>query len=256
MLEIRPIPAFTDNYIWLACNTECPSEAIIIDPGTADPVIKVLESEGLRLVAILITHRHWDHVDGIPTLTARYPVPVYGPAGGHIAGITHPLGDGQFVAPLPGVSLEVLAVPGHTLDHIAYYGHDSLLCGDSLFNAGCGRIFDGTAEQLFHSLQRLSRLPDSTQVYCAHEYTLSNLRFAQSVEPDNQDLAAYSRTAESLRKRGLPTLPTDIATQRRINPFLRCDIPAVQASIAAFAGRPLTDPEEFFKILRFWKDTL
>jgi len=256
MLEIRPIPAFSDNYIWLASHPKSPGDAIVIDPGTAAPVIDTLEAEGLRPAGILITHRHWDHVDGIPELTARYTLPVFGPAGGHISGITRPVGDGDEISPLPGISLSVLTVPGHTLDHIAYFGHNTLFCGDTLFNAGCGRLFDGTAKQLYGSLQRLAGLPESTRVCCAHEYTLDNLRFARAVEPDNPDLAAYLQTAEAMRKQQRPTLPTDIGMQRRINPFLRCHESTVQASVAHFAGRIPDGPEAVFKILRYWKDTL
>ncbi|MBI1195625.1 MAG: hydroxyacylglutathione hydrolase [Gammaproteobacteria bacterium] len=255
MLEIRPIPAFGDNYIWLAGVPESPGAVIVIDPGTAGPVIEVFESEGLRPSAILITHRHWDHVDGVPELASRYQVPVFGPEGGHIAGVTAPVVDGTTVEPLRGLSFKVLAVPGHTADHLAYFGHGTLFCGDTLFNAGCGRLFDGTARQLFHSLQRLSELPDTTRVCCAHEYTLDNLEFARMVEPGNADLAEYARAAATLRDRGLPTLPTDIGTQRRINPFLRCECDEVRASVTAFAGRPLAGPEETFKVLRYWKDT-
>ncbi len=256
MLEIRPIPAFDDNYIWLASHTGSPGDVVVVDPGTATPVIEMLETEGLRPVGILITHRHWDHVEGIPELAARYSLPVFGPAGGHIAGITQPVAEGDEISPLPGVSLSVLAVPGHTLDHIAYFGHDTLFCGDTLFNAGCGRLFDGTAEQLYRSLQRLAELPESTRVCCAHEYTVENLRFANAVEPGNPDLKTYTKTAQVLRNRDIPTLPTDIGMQLRINPFLRCHEPAVQASVAHFAGRQPNSSEAVFKILRYWKDTL
>lgn len=255
MLEVRPIPAFGDNYIWLAGVPESPGEVIVVDPGTAAPVVEALEADGLHPAAILITHRHWDHVDGLPELTERYQAPVFGPTGGHIAGITRPAADGDTVEPLPGLIFEVLAVPGHTADHLAYHGRGTLFCGDTLFNAGCGRLFDGTARQLYHSLQRLARLPEPTQVCCAHEYTIDNLDFARMVEPGNAALEAYALTAAALRDRGLPTLPTDIGTQRRINPFLRCEQEAIRASVTAFAGRPLGGPEEIFKVLRYWKDT-
>lgn len=255
MLTIDPIPAFEDNYIWCLRRGD---EAWVVDPGDAAPVQAHLAASGLKLAGILITHHHGDHTGGIRELTVGRPgLPVYGPAVSDITGLTRPLEDGDDVEVL-GIRFEVLAVPGHTLDHIAYFwpGDGSraplLFCGDTLFAAGCGRVFEGTPAQMFASLERLAALPAATAVYCAHEYTLSNLRFAAAVEPASAELARRTEEATARRTRGEPTLPSTLALELATNPFLRCREPAVQA--AARQRGEAASPAEIFAVLRAWKD--
>lgn len=234
---------------------ESPRHVAAVDPGDAAPVLDYLAREGLALAAILCTHHHGDHVGGIEDLTARFPVPVYGPASERIPRRSHGLTDGDLVT-VPGLGLrfEVLGVPGHTLGHIAYYGHGLLFCGDTLFSAGCGRLFEGTAAQMHASLSRLRSLPGDTRVFCAHEYTASNLRFAATVEPGNAEIESYARAVNAKRARGLPTLPSTLDQELRINPFLRCRERLIRESAAAHAGRPLVGEDEIFAELRRWKD--
>lgn len=254
MSAITPIPAFQDNYIWALHNTA--GDCVVVDPGDAAPVERFLQDRSLRLRAILITHHHPDHTGGIAALSAAHDVPVYGPDNPAIRGITHHLGDADVLQlDALGLHFEILAVPGHTLDHIAYYSADDgiLLCGDTLFHCGCGRLFEGTPAQMLASLDRLAALPGDTAVYCTHEYTQANMRFAQAVEPDNNALAQAIDSVETLRQQGRPSLPTDIATQCQINPFLRSRAPevvrAVQARVAE-ANSAVT----VFAALRSWKD--
>jgi hydroxyacylglutathione hydrolase len=258
VLEVIPVPAFTDNYLWLLVRG---SQAVVVDPGDAAPVEKALADRGLTLVAILVTHHHPDHVGGLADLLARHPVPVYGPRREHktIPQLTVTLGENDSVE-LLGRRFEVMEMPGHTLGHIAYYSACTdlespvLLCGDTLFCAGCGRLFEGTAEQLYTSLTRLAALPGATQVYCTHEYTMSNLFFACTVEPGNAQLAEHMDRVKALRAAGTPSLPSTIELELRINPFLRTDQPSVRAAAAAQAGREPADAVETFAILRKWKD--
>jgi len=254
-LDITPIPAFEDNYIWLLRNPGG-AAAAVVDPGDEDPVLEALARWGLELSAILITHRHGDHTGGIAGLKAASPhVPVLGPAGEPIPGLTRRLGEGDQVE-IPGIEarFRVLDVPGHTRGHIAYWGAGVLFCGDTLFAAGCGRVFDGTAEQLAASLARIARLPPDTLVYCAHEYTLANLGFARWVEPDNPALAERTRAAEALRAAGRPTVPSRLALELATNPFLRVGIPEVRRAAETYAGRPLRDDADSFAVVRGWKD--
>lgn len=247
-----PIRAFEDNYIWLLHNGQ---HAVAIDPGEASPVLAALEHHGLQLGAILITHRHGDHVEGIAGLLERSPVPVFGPAREHIPGLTHPIGEGDIIElPDIAVPLKVLDVPGHTAGHVAYYGGNSLFCGDTLFACGCGRIFEGTPQQMYASLQKLARLPDDTAVYCAHEYTLSNIRFAKAVEPGNQALLERETRDKAAVAAGRPTLPSTIALENLTNPFLRCEDPQVIQSASRYTGKALLNPVEVFTALRQWKD--
>lgn len=252
MWNLSAIPAFTDNYLWLLSRD---GDAVIVDPGDAAPVQRALDERGLRLRAILVTHWHPDHIGGIPALRARHDVPVYGPRAeaAKIRTLTQPLDDGDRVA-LPGLDLQVLAVPGHTLGHIAYYAPGLLLCGDTLFSAGCGRLFEGTPAQMHASLTRLAALPPETPAYCTHEYTEANLAFALAVEPDNLALRDHASAVRVLRARGEPSLPTTLALERAINPFLRCDIAAVRNAAAAQAGQSLHDEAAVFAALRRWKD--
>ncbi len=255
MLEVTPVPAFSDNYIWLVHGVGERGRVAVVDPGDAAPVTSVLDRDGLKLDAILITHHHPDHVGGVEAILRRHPVPVYGPSGEHISTVDHPLADGDECR-LPSLNLtfRVLEVPGHTAGHIAYFGHGAVFCGDTLFVAGCGRLFEGTPAQMTKSLQKLAALPANTQVFCAHEYTLSNLRFAQAVEPDNPDLKDFAERARSARARGLPTVPSTIGIERTINPFLRCGEPAVQSAARRKTGQSLADATAVFGAIRQWKD--
>ena len=251
-LQITAIPAFTDNYFWLL---ERDGRAAIVDPGDAAPVERTLAERGLTLVAILVTHHHFDHIGGLAALTARYRVPVYGPAAeaATIRHLTRRLAEGDRIEVL-GVALEAWEVPGHTLGHLAYVADGFVLCGDTLFSAGCGRLFEGTAAQMHRSLGRLAALPDATRVYCTHEYTLANLAFAAAVEPHSAALRDEIARVRALRERGLASLPSTLGHERRINPFLRVAEPAIAAAAHRHAGRPLDGPLEVFAALRRWKD--
>ena len=223
MLKVTPLRAFRDNYIWLMHGRD-PTCVAVVDPGDATPVETALEAGGLTLEAILVTHHHADHTGGIETLLATRDVPVFGPQNERIPDLTVPLaaGDRADLETL-GLAFDVLDVPGHTAGHIAFYGHGALFCGDTLFSAGCGRLFEGTPAQMLASLDALAALPDDTRVYCAHEYTLSNLKFARAVEPENTAIAEYTGRAEQRRRADEPTLPSTLGLERKVNPFLRCD---------------------------------
>lgn len=254
-LRITPIPAFTDNYFWLLQRA---GRAVVVDPGDAGPVEQALAARGLALAAILITHHHSDHIGGLPALTARRAVPVYGPAAeaGSIAGLTHLLREGDTVEVLD-TRFEVWEVPGHTLGHIAYVARppdEFVLCGDTLFSVGCGRLFEGTAAQLHRSLARLAALPPQTRVYCTHEYTLANLAFAAAVEPDRAALREEIARLRARRAAGEPSLPSTIGYERSFNPFLRTGEPAVAAAARRQAGTALATDLEVFTALRRWKD--
>jgi len=255
MIEITPISAFTDNYIWLLRRPDA-AYAVVVDPGDAAPVIRRLRQDGLSLEAILITHKHGDHVGGVSELKRTWPEAlVYGPAGEPIPAIERALSEGDQVE-LAGIGAEflVLDVPGHTEGHIAYLGEGSLFCGDTLFAAGCGRVFSGTHEQLHHSLQRIAALPPDTQIYCAHEYTLDNLGFAAWVEPKNQALAQRRRDAEALRVNERPTVPSRLDLELLTNPFLRSSEPVVIDAAERYTGNRLQSPEAVFTAIRTWKD--
>jgi len=249
---IEPIPAFNDNYFWLLVHGAL---AAVVDPGAAEPVLSQLRSQGLTLTDILVTHHHGDHVGGVAALAGATGARVYGPQGESIPARDVALGEGDAIEVL-GLDLHVLDVPGHTRGHIAYHAPRlrALFCGDTLFAAGCGRLFEGTAEQMTASLGKLAQLPADTRVYCAHEYTLANLRFALAVEPDSDALHARQQACRTLRDRGQPTLPSTIGEERATNPFLRCDVPAVRRAAEARAGKPLASTAAAFAALRAWKD--
>jgi hydroxyacylglutathione hydrolase len=256
MPAIIPIPAFRDNYVWALREGR---SAAVVDPGDAEPVLAWLERESVVLTGIVVTHHHGDHVGGVRTLTERFRVPVFGPAREDIPCRTEALGEGERIdVPGVGLDLAVLDVPGHTAGHIAYVGNAPdgpvLFCGDTLFAAGCGRLFEGTAAEMFASLRKLADLAPATRVYCAHEYTLANLRFALAVEPDNAALHARIARDQATRDRGEPTLPSTIAEERLTNPFLRTAVPAVAAAAARHAGRELATPVDAFAELRRWKN--
>lgn len=218
MFTISLIPAFKDNYIWLL---SCGQRAAVVDPGDPAPVIARLEADGLTLESILITHHHADHQGGVAALVERWHPTVFAPGSESITGCTCPLSGGETIAIL-GQSVSVMAVPGHTLGHLAYYAPGALFCGDTLFGAGCGRLFEGTPAQMSDSLGRIAALPDETRVYCAHEYTEANLRFAVAVEPENARLQARVAQVAALRARGESTVPSTLAEEKATNPFLRC----------------------------------
>ncbi|MEN9373558.1 MAG: hypothetical protein RIR79_1110 [Pseudomonadota bacterium] len=218
-MTLIPLPALMDNYIWMLHNGE---KALVIDPGDAQPVLDALQREQVQLEGILVTHHHHDHTKGVDTLRNATGAKVWGNGGGNgeVESSRHQVGDWHFT---------VMEVPGHTADHLAYFVEipneaPVLFCGDTLFSGGCGRLFEGTPAQMHHALARFAALPENTRVCCAHEYTLSNLRFAREVEPHNHDLVAYQQHCEVLRAQGLPTLPSTIGLEKRINPFLRCDL--------------------------------
>ena len=250
--QIVPVRTFADNYVWIL---RAGDRAAVVDPGDALPVLNYLDAQGLSLVAILATHHHADHVGGVSQIISRVAVPVHGPAREPIAELTHRIVEGDRVEiPEIGASFTVLEVPGHTRAHVAYYDQKALFCGDTLFGCGCGRVFEGTAGQMYASLQKLAALPDDTLVYCAHEYTLANIAFAKQVEPDNPALGERERTDAASLARGLPTLPSTIGREKATNPFLRCAVPAVIASANKYLGTMPSDPAGVFSALREWKN--
>lgn len=261
MLTITPIPALDSNYFWVICPNLNKKTVYVVDPGDAAPVIDYLTCHQLTLGAILITHRHRDHTQGIAGLLEHWPVPVYGPDSESIPQITHKLGDGDLLQ-LDDIDFRIIGVPGHTWEHIAYWApaHDGksaplLFCGDTLFAGGCGRLFDGTVEIMWASLEKLAALPEDTQVYCTHEYTQPNLAFAVIVEPHNHVLRARFDDVNYARDRGRITLPSSILLEKQTNPFLRCQMPRVKIFAEQQTQRALTTPAEVFGALRSIKDT-
>ena len=251
MFKITAIPALQDNYIWAIHDDH---RAVLVDPGDATPVLAFLQALGLRLEAILCTHRHADHIGGIAKLREVYNVPVYGRWHPGNPLVTHKLAEGcSFEPGSLGIRFDVAEIPGHVEDHIAYLAPGILFCGDTLFGAGCGRNFEGTLAQLYHSLQRLALLPDATRVYSAHEYTVANLRFALACEPDNPDLQQRYRAALQMRAKNLPTMPSCLALEKATNPFLRCTQPEL---IRTLQQRGLKDSGELgvFSALREWRN--
>ncbi len=257
MIQATPVPAFSDNYLWLLAGADA-GRAAVVDPGDATAVLAALAAADAVLGAIIITHHHADHIGGVGELLARFPdAAVYAPRDERIAGATQTVGEGERVhVACLGCDFEVLEVPGHTATHIAYYGDGKLFCGDTVFACGCGRLFEGTPEQMHCSLSKIMRLPDDTEIYCAHEYTLANIAFARQVEPDNPALRQREQDARRLREAGRPTVPSSLALEKRTNPFLRFDEPNVIAAAEHRAGHPLHNGAEVFGAVRHWKDQM
>ena len=251
-IEVIPVRAFNDNYIWTLVNG---SNAAVVDPGDAAPVLEYLRAHKLALTAILNTHHHADHVGGNEELLRHFKVPVFGPHDERIATVTRRVRESdRITVDGIGVELSVLEIPAHTRSHISFHNDDMLFCGDTLFACGCGRIFEGTPAQMHAALTKLMALPDRTKVYCGHEYTLSNIRFALAAEPDNAAIADWEREAAAQRARGEVTLPSTIAREKAANPFVRCDQPGVIASASKRAGRALADATSVLAEIRDWKN--
>ncbi|MDA1332132.1 MAG: hydroxyacylglutathione hydrolase [Proteobacteria bacterium] len=250
--QVYPVKAFQDNYIWTIHNQ---THAVIVDPGDSKPVLDFLTYNDLILSAILITHHHADHIGGIANIIDNYNVPVYGPKTEDIPNISHRLVEGDEVKlDELGLMFNILDIPGHTSGHIAYFDEQRVFSGDTLFSCGCGRIFEGTPPQMFRSLQKLARLSDSTEVYCTHEYTLSNIKFARAVEPNNTILSNYEHLITSKLSNQQISLPTSIGLEKSVNPFLRCDEPTVISTAQTKAQETLSNPIEVFTAIRKWKN--
>jgi len=267
MLNIKPIPAFSDNYIWMM-QKDNSKQVVLVGPGDEKKIISFLENESLQPIAILITHQHYDHTGGVARLVKEYPqVKVICP-NSIISDpplsidlpvtefITQAVADGDSVEISElGIRFDVIAIPGHTLDHVAYFGDGLLFCGDTIFGCGCGRLFSGTAQQMSKSMERLSILPVETQVYCAHEYTVDNIGFAKWVEPDNKDIQQRDEMELAKQEKGIPTIPSTLDIELKTNPFMRFKIPHVKQAAEKFAGKKLESDAEVFAAIRQWKDT-
>jgi len=251
MLEILPIPAFQDNYIWAICPAG--DSCAVVDPGQAGPVLEFLDARQLHLSHILLTHHHFDHAGGVNELLKEFPAQVFGPFDKRMPPATEHVGDGDAVQ-LLGLEFLVMEVPAHTNSHIAFYGHDLLFSGDTLFSAGCGKLFEGTPDDMQRALDRFAGLPDTTRVYCGHEYTQSNCRFALAVEPDNKTLIERAAQVDLLRKDGKVTLPSTIGLENSINPFMRSRQPAL-IKAARLRDQGAGTPDQVLSVIRQWKDS-
>jgi hydroxyacylglutathione hydrolase len=252
MLDITPLACREDNYIWVAHNA---THAMAVDPGEAMPLLDFLEARHLSLAALFITHHHGDHCAGVPEITRRHPVPVYASHLSQVAGVTHRVAEGDEI-PVPDLqhAWQVLGFPGHTLDHLGFYSEAGLFCGDTLFSCGCGRLFEGTAEQMTNSMEKILALPSETRIWSAHEYTLENIPFVQKVDPDNPAVTAWLVRAQQLCKQALPTLPSLLSEEIQVNPFLRFREPGIIEAASRYIGKPLGTPVEVFAALRHWRD--
>ncbi len=254
MLNIEPIKAFSDNYIWAVRNDRV-SKCLVVDPGDASPVEKYLQDNQLELSGILITHHHFDHTGGLQSLKSNHRCPVYGPDNEKIAGIDRRLKQGDKLhLDVFDLLYDIIEVPGHTLDHICFVASDHVFCGDTLFAGGCGRLFEGTPKQMWHSLQKLKQLNHDTRVYCAHEYTQANLNFALAVEPENTELQTRKLQVDKLRQKDQITLPSTMGLETATNPFLRANEPSIKQAAETFSRQSLSTPEEIFAVVRQWKD--
>jgi hydroxyacylglutathione hydrolase len=252
MLTLIPLPAFEDNYIWVLHDGH---HAVAVDPGDAAPLVAYLDANGLVLAAVLVTHHHRDHTGGTALLRQRYDCPIYGPDGPRIPAVSHPVRGGDSVElAAPRVRFDVLATPGHTLDHLSYVGQGCLFCGDTVFGCGCGKLFEGDPATMAASLDAILALPDSTRVCCAHEYTLSNIDFARTVDAANPALIARERADRAARARGEPTLPSSLALEKATNPFLRFHDTDMREFAAGWLKRPAAGPAEVFGAIRAAKD--
>ncbi|MCO7189653.1 MULTISPECIES: hydroxyacylglutathione hydrolase [unclassified Pseudoalteromonas] len=252
-VQIHPIKAFNDNYIWAICPSDS-NLMWVVDPGQSEPVIEFATTQQKQLVGILVTHHHWDHTDGIAPLRTHYgELPVYGPKNTPFNGITHPLNDGDKIK-IAGLNFTITHTPGHTLDHICYLTPELAFTGDTLFSAGCGRLFEGSPQQMWHSLQTLAQLPPHCEIYCTHEYTQANLAFAAAVEPENDDITQWQQWGEQQRAQAQPTLPTTIARELSINPFIRANLPHMLNTLPADMQTECSEDWQRFAVLRRWKD--
>ena len=256
MLKISPINAFSDNYIWLIQTNEGNT---LVDPGDSKPIILTIDKLGITIDDILITHHHFDHIGGLKLLKPLIKGSVIGPKNNAIDLLDKHVGEGDIIESI-GLQFSVFEVPGHTLDHIAFYSEtekEVLFCGDTIFSGGCGRVFEGTFEQMNHSLEKLVSLPSKTEIYCAHEYTLSNLQFALMAEPDNVDLKEYELNSKNKREKNIPTVPTTLGRELQINPFLRVAETSLREAISDKLDHSnITTNAEVFGFLRSWKDSL
>lgn len=254
-IKIHPIPIIKDNYVWTLIDNKN-SNAIIIDAGDAAPIIEYLDAEKLNLLAILVTHKHWDHTDGVEELMTRYRVPVFASQLEKISYITHPIAQDHAEILIEKFPLKFTAMftPGHTCGHITYISDGMAFTGDTLFACGCGRLTEGTAAEMFSSLEKIATLPDDTKLYPGHEYTLSNLRFAHAVDPTNSEIMSRIKHVEALRAQNLPSLPTTVSEEKATNPFLRCANSHIKNSVGQYAKKKLETPLEVFAALRLWKD--
>ena len=251
-IDVVPVRAFQDNYIW---TLRCGDVAAVVDPGDAQPALDFLTANNLTLAAILNTHHHNDHVGGNAALLQHRQVAVYGPHDDRVPTISRRLREGErFTLEHFDIEFAVFEIPGHTRTHIAFYGAGMLFCGDTLFACGCGRLFEGTPQQMHTSLSKLTALPDSTRVYCGHEYTVANIRFARAAEPSNRELVKWEQEAAAQRARGEPTVPSTIGREKAANPFVRCDQPEIVASASKYAGKALKDPVSVLGAIRDWKN--
>ncbi len=252
MLTLKPLPAFEDNYIWILHDNR---HAIAVDPGDPAPLIAYLDAHQLVLTAVLITHHHRDHTGGNTTLRQRYNCAIYAPDNPRIPATTHVLHGGDTLnLTSPELHFSILATPGHTLDHISYIGHGSLFCGDTVFGCGCGKLFEGTPAMMAASLDAIMALPDATRVCCAHEYTLSNIDFAKTIDGTNQALLERERNDRVTRSNNQPTLPSTLVREKATNPFLRFHAPDMIAFAAHYLNRPNPSPSDVFGAIRAAKD--